>query len=319
MRLVRQSTIGVLTHVICRFVDRRWMLSDEHERTTYLELLGSALSHSDWRCVAFALMSSHLHFAMIPGHDDLQSWTKRVNSPFARWLNARHDRLGPVFADRPAEWSMHANKAALIAYIHNNPVRAGIVERAELSSWTSHRAYVGGVTVPRWLRIDEGLAICGFTRPDAAAFNAWVDESIHGTPALPDLAAIRAAVRDRGVVEIGTPVLGEDGCEVPILSSRHTLLRIPPDIMLDRVVHVLQVDRGAICSRSHRPACVAARRVFLHASQRVGNNAAQSARHVGISSQAASRHLSVELSSGEQRLVERIVQDVQVGTMITAA
>jgi putative transposase len=126
MRLVRRSTIGVLTHVICRFVDRRWMITDDIERKTHVELLGYALARSDCRCVAYALMSSHLHFAMIPGHDELQTWPKRVNSPFARWLNAQHDRLGPVFADRPAEWSVRANKSALISYIHNNPVRARV-------------------------------------------------------------------------------------------------------------------------------------------------------------------------------------------------
>src|ERR1043165_5525188 len=131
MRVARYIHIGAVHHVICRFVDREWFIRDAHERSRYLELLGEALLKSDWRCMAYALMSSHLHFAMVPGDQDLEHWTKAVNSPFARWMNNRYERLGPLFADRPATYAMKPqDEGALIAYIHNNPVRAGVARRA---------------------------------------------------------------------------------------------------------------------------------------------------------------------------------------------
>jgi hypothetical protein len=39
----------------------------------------------------------------------------------------------------------------LIRYVHNNPVRAGLVERASESGWSSHRAYLGLEACPPWL------------------------------------------------------------------------------------------------------------------------------------------------------------------------
>src|SRR5688572_19206874 len=110
-RLPRHTYPGLLHHVICRFVDRRWLLKSNGEREQYLRLLGRALGKSDWRCVAYCLMSNHLHFGLIGGHMPADSWTRKVNSPFARWLNSRHERLGPVFADRPSIYAVTPDNA----------------------------------------------------------------------------------------------------------------------------------------------------------------------------------------------------------------
>ena len=75
MRIRRHTQPGRLTHVISNFVDRHWYLSDELERQTYLEWLGRALRRSDWRCIAYALMSSHIHLAFLPGKSPLESWS----------------------------------------------------------------------------------------------------------------------------------------------------------------------------------------------------------------------------------------------------
>ena len=314
MRLVRSSTVGVLTHVICRFVDKSWMIRDDAERRVYLELLGSALSHSDWKCVAFALMSSHLHFGMIPGQLELQSWAKRVNSPFARWLNERHKRLGPVFADRPAEWTIRDHQPDLIAYIHNNPVRAKVVEHARDSSWTSHRMYLGLTPPPTWLHVSEGMDICGFDPTRRGAFDNWVGERVRGSRELPDLSALRAAVRTRGGIELGTPTLGDDGIAAPLIRQGDSLLRTPPAPVLGAVAHATGVSEGAVSSRTRRIDVVSARRVYLHAALRLGCNASEAARHIGISPQAASRHLDHALTASQQQLVHQVV-----GTVSTCA
>ena len=40
---------------------------------------------------------------------------------------------------------------SLLRYVHNNPVRAGVVDRASDSNWSSHRAYLGLEESPKWL------------------------------------------------------------------------------------------------------------------------------------------------------------------------
>src|SRR5882672_7702845 len=128
---------------IARCIDREWLIANDEDRALYLRLLGSAVTRSDWLCFAYSLMSNHIHLGFVGGRVPLGSLLKRVNSPFARWTNANVDRIGPMFADRPAAWEIRrANVGRLIAYIHNNPVRAGVVASAAESSWTSHHAYI---------------------------------------------------------------------------------------------------------------------------------------------------------------------------------
>ena len=58
-RVARLTVPQSLHHVISRFVDREWFFASDVERARYLALLGRALSTTDWRCVAYCLMSNH--------------------------------------------------------------------------------------------------------------------------------------------------------------------------------------------------------------------------------------------------------------------
>src|SRR5687768_2651967 len=103
-RTARYNVPGTTHHVISRFVDRHWFFTAHEERETYLRMLGRALSQTDWRCLAYALMSNHIHLALVAGEAPMSSWTKSVNSPFALYMNKRHGRLGPLFAGRGKDY-----------------------------------------------------------------------------------------------------------------------------------------------------------------------------------------------------------------------
>jgi hypothetical protein len=160
-------------HLISRFVDRSWFFRDDNERAYYLQLLGRALADSDWRSLGYALMSNHIHHAVVGGTGELREWIRRVHAPFADWLNRKYGRIGTVFVRGPKQLAVDTDGIGqLLAYIHNNPVRAGVVSEAQHSSWTSHRAYLGLDRAPRWLRVDDGLALAGFA--DRTAFDGLV-------------------------------------------------------------------------------------------------------------------------------------------------
>lgn len=175
-RRPRASTPGVVYHLISRLVDRRWFIATELERTCYLDLLGRALATTDWRCLAYAVMSNHVHLAVMAGEQPLAGWVRRVHSPFADWMNRAHDRIGSVFVRGPKDFAIApASVGRLIAYLHNNPVRANLVAAADDSSWTSHRAYRRPSTAPSWLHVATGLALSGFSVPKD--FDEWVTDS----------------------------------------------------------------------------------------------------------------------------------------------
>jgi len=305
-RIARLTVPGALHHVISRFVDRDWLLASDVERTHYLGLLGRALARTDWRCIAYCLMSNHIHLAMVAGTAALESWAKRVNSPFARWLNLRRGRLGPVYADRPSAYLVPPHREAeVIAYIHNNPVRAKVVPSARLTTWSSHRSYVGLDSRPSWLHIDEGLerAGCG---PVPDAFDQLVNRFADATLELPDLERVRAHVRRRGPYEIGTPTLS-DPCEVPVVCRQFVRPTETPAALLASVAALTDVSPTAATRRHARGPVARAKRVFIHAAVELGISIAAASATVNVSRQRGAKVAGTALAPSERALVKAAV------------
>lgn len=307
-RTARRIVPGVVYHLRARFVDRDWLLREHAEREQYLKLLGRALTTNDWKCISYALMSSHIHLALIAGRDSLWRLLKRVHSPFARWMNKRRGRLGPIFADRPiAEAVPSEHIARLIAYIHNNPVRAKVVTAARDSSWTSHRSYAGLVTPPPWLQIDEGLRRASIAT--AEKFDEFVDASANDQRDQAALDALKSVLRPRARVELGTRVVG-DHVVAPILLRPHSAVR--PD--LHRIVELagarLAVPPEVICSRTPNNAAVTARRLVVAIARAYGHIGADIAAALGVSEQTVSRYglhaRTADLEPHARQIVEHL-------------
>lgn len=157
---------GLVYHVISRFVAGTFLINSDRDREHYLKRLGDSLANSDWRCFGYAVMSNHIHLALVAGAMPLAGWMRPAHTSFARWINRRDGkRIGPVFVKGPnvrPTWDV----GRLINYIHANPVRAGVAQVPHHSTWTSHRAYLGAAR-PRWLDIDTGMALANLRDVDA--------------------------------------------------------------------------------------------------------------------------------------------------------
>lgn len=290
MRIARAVAAGTVYHVISRFVDRDWRLRDQAERTNYLRLLGRALQRSDWRCLSYALMSSHIHLAMVAGEQPMWCWLKRVHSPFANWLNKQHRRLGPLFANRPNVWGVRPeNVRDLIAYIHNNPVRAGVVAQARDSRWTSHAEYVGRAPAPPWLDVAEGLRRCNAT-PET--FDALVD-GCDWEPERVPLAGLHRNARKYGGIELATPV--GDPTTVPLVARSFARIRPDPRVVLSALARVIEIPAARIASRSNSAEVRRARSLAIHSALLLGLTISEMSAALGISRQAGSKIAAREL------------------------
>ncbi len=302
-RIARCIQPDTVHHVISRFVDRNWFFEEDGEREQYLVLLGRALSRTDWRCLAFCVMSNHVHLALVAGRMPLAAWARRVHSPFAHWMNGRRKRLGPLFADRPSAHGIPPERVLeVLAYIHNNPVRAEVVKTAAATKWSSHPAYTGRLPAPSWLHVGEGLARAGCTS-DPVRFDALVASRV-GALELPDLSAVRLAARREGAVEVGTPTLTEP-CAVPLVARPLAALRPAITDVLTAV--------GSRCSVTtsdlRRPyARGDARRVMIHAAAELGLPLSQAADVLGVSRQRASVVLGRTLDDDERCAVADVVR-----------
>jgi putative transposase len=230
----------------------------------------------DLTLLAYVIMSSHIHWATLAGRDPASRFILPVHGPFGRWLNIRQCRSGHVFMERFRTLVFEGELIAdLLAYIHNNPVRAGVVSDPADSSWSSHRAYIGDQPAPPWLNVELGLSLAGFDASTRGrlAFHDYV-RSRAGLPRSPEFSGAtldddRAAVRRvlGPGVEAGSGVVTRDRAGVEIVARPDaTVLPLWEGTALDllRVVGELTgLSLDTICSRSRRPRVVRARRLAM--------------------------------------------------------
>lgn len=219
VRFARIHAPGALVHMISRFQEQQPFLDVDGGRDRYLDLIGRVVETVDTRVLAYALMSTHVHLVLQLGADPVGRFSRAVNSGWASWLNRRLHRIGVVFADRPQSIICDTETYALqlVRYVHNNPVRAGLVDNACLSHWTSHRAYLGLDSAPPWLAVEPVLQRFSGSAPHARQeFDAWVAEG-KMTERNPEFSGVvnrswARHVRELigGPVEFSYPVLGPD-------------------------------------------------------------------------------------------------------------
>jgi putative transposase len=167
-RPLRVEVAGGLYHVIVRGNERKSVFRDDADRRGYLERLAFYRGKFGFRLVGYCLMDNHVHLAIERGKFPLSRIMAGLQSSYTQYFNRRHGRVGHLFQGRYKAFLVEKDRyaLALLRYIHENPVKAGIVERPEEYAWSSDRFYRRG-RGPEWLDVDGMLAMLGNRRSAA--------------------------------------------------------------------------------------------------------------------------------------------------------
>ncbi len=134
-RLPRSQLDDGFFHTTARAVFGETLFEDDLDRLDFLQLLRSTAALFDWRCHAHCLMWTHYHLVLEASRQRLSEGMRRLNGGYARRFNRRHGRSGHLFDERFAAFVLSDERylEAAIAYVLQNPVRAGLC--ADPSSW----------------------------------------------------------------------------------------------------------------------------------------------------------------------------------------
>lgn len=131
-------------HVMMRGNERKNLFLDEEDKQRFLETLFIKKKETGFFLYAYCLMGNHIHLLIQEGGESLATTMKRINASYAFYFNQRYQRVGHLFQDRfksePVETEQYL--LAAVRYIHNNPVKAGMAERAEQYKWSSFGCYI---------------------------------------------------------------------------------------------------------------------------------------------------------------------------------
>lgn len=164
----RLQAPGTLHHLIARGNERREVFRDQADREDYLERIARYRERFGFRLFAYCLMPNHVHLALEQGPAPLSAFMHALQSSYTQRFNRRYERVGHLFQGRYKSFLVECDRyfLALIRYIHENPVKAGIVATARDFRWSSDRFFRTG-TGPPWLDLDGALSYLGSTRVEA--------------------------------------------------------------------------------------------------------------------------------------------------------
>jgi hypothetical protein len=298
---------GSVQHIIDRFACNEFRLDYPRARAEYRDRFVRALGKTDWQALTLTLMSSHSHKGLVAGSLPPHKLMQPLKTGFARWINTMENRFGPVFGDRYRNITCDEERVAkLIAYLHNNPVRAGVVVSPELSDWTCHLEYIGERPAPPWLNVELGLSLCGFSSSPSGrlAFHDFVCEEASKEPdrslSVPGLDADRARIRHQlgAPVELASPTISGSSDEpvhtvefineVPLRPRRD----VAPQKVIEQVAAFEAIHPEDLLLRTRRQEIVRARIIALLVwAVEFGLPQIEMARALGIANSTASHHI----------------------------
>jgi putative transposase len=159
---------GAVYHVMARGNERRDVFRDDFDRQLYLSLLARCREKFAFRIYAYCLMSNHVHLALETADVPLSRIVLTLHGHYAQLFNRRHDRVGHLFQGRYKAFLVQKSShlLTLVRYIHENPVRAGIVDVPDRYRWSSDTFY-RRARRPPWLDTAVVLGILGPDRGSA--------------------------------------------------------------------------------------------------------------------------------------------------------
>ena len=139
-------------HVRQRGVRKDALFHEDTDWLVYLRALKSGCDEHGVGIRAYTLMTNHVHLVAVPvGEESLSHALHIAHTEYAVYFNSKYGFSGHLFQGRPDMCVMDdSHMWNAIRYVERNPVRAGIVKRAEDYPWSSAAAHCG-------LRIDSLL------------------------------------------------------------------------------------------------------------------------------------------------------------------
>lgn len=121
----------------------------------FLRLLGKHAVRNELAVWGYCLMPGHFHLIVVPGREDsIAGALCQLQADYARYRNLLHTATGRLWPSRFRSVAMDNTLAwRALAYIERTPVRAAMVDQAELYPWSSAPAHFGIQAPPQWLSI----------------------------------------------------------------------------------------------------------------------------------------------------------------------
>ena len=143
-RVARTVAKGYPHHVTQRGNYRQAIFESDEDFIQYLKWLKAYSRKYGLDIWAYCLMDNHVHFICVPKHEEtLARIFNMLHMRYAQYINRRRNASGHLWQGRFYSTILdEAHVYAAVRYVENNPVRTGMVKKAEDYRWSSAREHI---------------------------------------------------------------------------------------------------------------------------------------------------------------------------------
>ena len=143
-RQARKKSASGIYHIMMRGINRQTIFEDQDDYIKFLQTLKQYKEISEYQIYAYCLMGNHVHLLLKVGKEPLEQVMRRICGSYVYWYNWKYHRIGNLFQDRFKSEAVDNDSYFLtvLRYIHQNPLKAGLVKSVEDYQWSSISEYI---------------------------------------------------------------------------------------------------------------------------------------------------------------------------------
>ncbi|MFP7298976.1 transposase [Neobacillus niacini] len=144
-RGARVKSMSGIYHIMLRGANRQEIFHDDEDCSKFLDILHLYKQKTGVEFYSWCLMSNHVHLLIKEGNENVSDTMKRIGVSYVSYYNWKYRTTGHLFQDRFKSENIESIRYLLtvVRYIHQNPIKAGMVRRADEWKWSSCRQYYG--------------------------------------------------------------------------------------------------------------------------------------------------------------------------------
>ena len=130
-------------HIMLRGINRRNIFESNQDKDYFLKSMYRAKEKSNFKVIGYCLMNTHVHL-LFRESEEIGVSMKRITVSYVQWFNRKYNRVGHLFQNRYKSEPLEDERylMAVLRYIHQNPLKAGMVKEASKYIWSSYNEYL---------------------------------------------------------------------------------------------------------------------------------------------------------------------------------
>lgn len=144
-RIARKFYKGQFYHVIVQGIEKKFIFDKKIYKEKYIQLIKYYFNELNIAIISYCIMDNHTHILVhLNNIEQLSKAMQKINSVYAMYYNKEEKRVGYVYKERfkSQEILNQYHLYNCIVYIHQNPVKANMVQKAEKYLYSSCNDYI---------------------------------------------------------------------------------------------------------------------------------------------------------------------------------